>query len=112
MILNSNHNTKHQKDTDKMTSVAVLPQLKRTMTDLMDEELYHVPSSPIMKFSSNSNSNSNQQYVDNFSLNMSNTQQQQQQHNRSYSHASNRNSITSSPTLPYQQMNTQSQGMY
>ncbi|RLV94361.1 Transcriptional regulator RPN4 [Spathaspora sp. JA1] len=30
-----------------MTSLAILPQLKRSITDIMDEELYHSPASPI-----------------------------------------------------------------
>lgn len=31
---------------DRMTSLAVLPVLKKTVTDLMDEDLYQVPSTP------------------------------------------------------------------
>ncbi|ABN67784.2 zf-C2H2 Zinc finger, C2H2 type [Scheffersomyces stipitis CBS 6054] len=34
-----------------MTSIAVFPPLKRSITDIMDEELYHIPNSPI-QFSS------------------------------------------------------------
>ncbi|CUM67798.1 uncharacterized protein PRCAT00005504001 [Priceomyces carsonii] len=30
-----------------MTSLAILPTLKRTITDVMDEDLYHLPMSPI-----------------------------------------------------------------
>lgn len=30
-----------------MTSLAVLPQLKRTLTDSVEEDLYHLPNSPI-----------------------------------------------------------------
>lgn len=35
-----------------MTSLAVLPTLKRTITDIMEEDLYHLPNSPI-QFSTN-----------------------------------------------------------
>ncbi|CAK9438524.1 uncharacterized protein LODBEIA_P27480 [Lodderomyces beijingensis] len=91
-----------------MTSLAILPQLKRTMTDIVDEELYHIPSSPIMNFSNNNNiGNIN----DNFSLNLNTTSAASSnghyQNQRSYSHHSNRNSVSSSPILSYTQMNTQ-----
>ncbi|KAK6456219.1 zf-C2H2 zinc finger, C2H2 type [Scheffersomyces xylosifermentans] len=42
-----------------MTSLAVLPPLKRSITDIMDEELYHVPNSPI-QFNTRTNATQNQ----------------------------------------------------
>ncbi|ODV67592.1 hypothetical protein HYPBUDRAFT_147914 [Hyphopichia burtonii NRRL Y-1933] len=38
-----------------MTSLAVIPPLKRTITDIMDEELYHLPSSPLNVQSTSNN---------------------------------------------------------
>lgn len=82
-----------------MTSLAILPQLKRTITDIMDEELYQSPSSPNSMTSfpsgtanlmSNTNHNTFNQY-NNTPFNMNS--------NMNYNHASNRNSINSSPNL-------------
>lgn len=43
---NTNNNPSNYEQ-DEMTSLAVLPVLQRTVTDLMDEELYQVPSTPV-----------------------------------------------------------------
>ena len=78
-----------------MTSLAILPQLKRTITDIMDEELYQSPSSPnsMTSFPSgtgNLMSNTNHNTFNQFN----NTP-----FNMNYNHISNRNSINSSPNL-------------
>ncbi|KAI5960333.1 RPN4 [Candida pseudojiufengensis] len=95
-----------------MTSV-VLPQLKRTMTDIMDEELYQIPTSPLIPSTSlpqiNSASSSNNFYLqpqssqpqnsspiqNNLSLNLNNNYNH---------HTSNKNSVNSSPSLQQQQL--------
>ncbi|KAG5421832.1 RPN4 [Candida metapsilosis] len=89
-----------------MTSLAVLPSLKRTMTDLMDEELYQIPSSPIFTTTTSSNNKqegANENYNDGFNLN----------NTTSYNHiSSNRNSVNSSPSLPFAQLNTAKESFY
>ncbi|KAK6463230.1 hypothetical protein DFJ63DRAFT_312553 [Scheffersomyces coipomensis] len=95
-----------------MTSLAVLPPLKRSITDIMDEELYHIPNSPI-QFNTNLNLNathlnlmtnqsqpSSQQFYNSMNMNMTNTatntnpsanyqqQQQQQQQYQQFQHSS------------------------
>ena len=88
-----------------MTSLAVLPLLKRTMTDMMDEELYQIPSSPI--FTTTTTNNNKQEgagdnFNDGFTLNNNTTTI-----STNYNHnSSNRNSISSSPNLPFAQLNT------
>ena len=85
-----------------MTSLAILPQLKRTITDIMDEELYQSPSSPnsMTSFPSgtgNLMSNTNHNTFNQFN----NTP-----FNMNYNHISNRNSINSSPNLSATTFNT------
>lgn len=93
-----------------MTSLAVLPLLKRTMTDMMDEELYQIPSSPIFTTTNNNNNNGKQEgagdnYNDGFNLNNTTT-------TTNYNHTSNRNSVSSSPNLPFAQLNTTRDSFY
>ncbi|KAF6063330.1 Zinc finger, C2H2 type family protein [Candida albicans] len=57
-----------------MTSLAILPQLKRTITDIMDEELYQSPSSPNSMTSFPSEQLASQDYIDHLK-----SQQQQEQ---------------------------------
>ncbi|KAI5953373.1 RPN4 [Candida jiufengensis] len=96
-----------------MTSV-VLPQLKRTMTDIMDEELYQIPTSPLIPTTSLPQLNSATSQS-NFYLQPQSSQPQQQNYvnsnnlslniNNSYNHhSSNKNSVNSSPSLQQSQL--------
>ncbi|KAG7660797.1 RPN4 [[Candida] subhashii] len=83
-----------------MTSLAILPHLKRSITDIMDEELYHAPPSPIQFSNATTNTNT---------LSITNQQQQQyqlapQQHNinTTMNYTASKNSVNSSPTLTHQ----------
>lgn len=93
-----------------MTSLAILPQLKRTITDIMDEELYQSPSSPTVNnisgsnFNSNSNLTANASNNNNFNqTNSPNTFYNAPFNNNSqqtnYNYNSSRNSFNSSPNL-------------
>merc|ERR1719284_1529975 len=74
------------------------------MTDMMDEELYQIPSSPI--FTTTTTNNNKQEgagdtFNDGFTLNNNTTTI-----STNYNHnSSNRNSISSSPNLPFAQLN-------
>lgn len=78
-----------------MTSLAILPQLKRTITDIMDEELYQSPSSPNSMTSFPSGTGNLMSNTNHNTFNQSNNTP----FNMNYNHISNRNSINSSPNL-------------
>ncbi|CCH45442.1 Zinc finger protein [Wickerhamomyces ciferrii] len=74
-----------------MTSLALFPHLRRTLTDVMEDELYHVPNNV-----ASNNSNSTQQYED---FNQSLSQQQITAPFHHLNNSSNSLNKFSSPTL-------------
>ncbi|RCK60815.1 Transcriptional regulator RPN4 [Candida viswanathii] len=88
-----------------MTSLAILPQLKRTITDIMDEELYQSPSSPSVNTTTTANNNTHNTFnqfnnpntpTNNNTFYNNNTTANQPMN---YNYNSSRNSINSSPNL-------------
>ncbi|EGW35016.1 uncharacterized protein SPAPADRAFT_58147 [Spathaspora passalidarum NRRL Y-27907] len=74
-----------------MTSLAILPHLKRSITDIMDEELYHSPASPI-QFNTAPNTNATL------------TNPQVQPSSATMNYTTSKNSFNSSPNPNHQQL--------